>query len=194
MQESFGEAGRYWIYAGKSFAGVWLIYEMWPFVKEIRWNFSWEAVVVGIGVCVMWVGIDSFYPKMSAAGTPWNPHKQFGEGSSVAWFLIVVRTLGSTLVVPPLEEAFYRSFLYRYLVRNDFMSLPFSRLHWLSMVVTALVFGFVHYQWLAGILCAMAYQWLCIRKNRLGDAITAHAITNFLLALWVVLRNDYRFW
>lgn len=194
LQGSFGEAGRYWIYAGKTFVGAWLIYEMWPYVKEIQWNFSWEAIAVGIGVCVMWVGINDFYPKMSAAGTPWNPHKQFGEGSAAAWFLIVVRTLGSTIVVPPLEEVFYRSFLYRYLVRNDFMSLPFTRLHWLSMVVTAAVFGFTHYEWLAGILCAMAYQWLCIRKNRLGDAIAAHAITNFLLALWIVLRNDYRFW
>ncbi len=194
LQGSFGEAGRYWVYVGKTFVGAWLVYEMWPYVKEMRWNFSWEAVLVGVGVCVMWIGINDFYPKMSAAGEPWNPHKQFGEGTAAAWFCILVRTLGSTIVVPPLEEVFYRSFLYRYLVRTDFLGIPLARFHWLSFVVTAAIFGFAHYEWLAGILCAMAYQWLCLRKNRLGDAMTAHAITNFLLAVWIVLRNDYRFW
>jgi hypothetical protein len=33
-----------------------------------------------------------------------------------------------------------------------------------------------------------------IRKKRLGDAITAHAITNALLAVWVVSRNAWNFW
>jgi CAAX prenyl protease-like protein len=61
-------------------------------------------------------------------------------------------------------------------------------------LVTAAVFGLSHYQWLAGILCGMAYQGLVLRKNRLGDAMTAHAITNFLLSIWVVWRGAWQFW
>ncbi len=73
--------------------------------------------------------------------------------------------------------------------------MPFSRFHPLSFVVTALIFGpGEHYQWLAGILCGMAYQWLVIRKDRLGDAITAHALTNFLLGVWVIARDAWNFW
>ena len=41
---------------------------------------------------------------------------------------------------------------------------------------------------------AFAYQGLVCWKKRLGDAITAHAITNFLLALWVVGRGAWKFW
>jgi len=31
-------------------------------------------------------------------------------------------------------------------------------------------------------------------ENRLGDAMTAHAITNFLLGVWVVWRHAWNFW
>lgn len=193
-QGQFGEESRYWFYFIKIFVGIWLIAEMKPFVAEMKWAFSWEAVVVGIAVCVMWVGIDTWYPKFGDAGTPWNPHKQFGENSLFAWMFILVRTYGSTFVVPPLEEVFYRSFLYRYFVRTKFQEMPFSRFHPTSFIVTAAIFGFEHYQWLAGILCGFAYQWLVIRKNRLGDAMTAHAITNFLLGVYVFWKGAWQFW
>jgi len=96
---------------------------------------------------------------------------------------------GSTLIVPPLEEVFYRSFLYRYIAKPDFLSVPLNQFLPLPFLATAAVFGFSHNEWLAGILCGAAYQGLVIRKNRLGDAMTAHAITNFLLGLWVVWRG-----
>lgn len=61
-------------------------------------------------------------------------------------------------------------------------------------MVTSLLFGLVHYEWLAGILCGLAYQWLVISKNRLGDAMTAHAITNFILGIYIVWRGAWGFW
>ncbi|MBT5706854.1 MAG: CPBP family intramembrane metalloprotease, partial [Verrucomicrobia bacterium] len=56
------------------------------------------------------------------------------------------------------------------------------------------IFAVEHNQWLSGLICGLAFQWLVIRKGRLGDAMTAHAITNFLLALWVVGRGAWQFW
>jgi hypothetical protein len=64
----------------------------------------------------------------------------------------------------------------------------------MAFVVTAVVFGFSHYEWLAGILCAFAYQGLAIHKKRLGDAMFAHGITNFLLGVWIVWKGDWHFW
>jgi CAAX prenyl protease-like protein len=152
---------------------------------------------VGVLVCVVWVGLDPYYPKLQTVAkteTHWNPFEEFGGASGLGWFFVAVRTVGSALVVPPIEEAFYRSFLYRYFVKIDFTAMPLSQLHWLSLVVTSLIFGFSHYQWLAGILCGLAYQWLVLRKGRLGDAMTAHAITNFLLGIWVVWKGAWQFW
>jgi CAAX prenyl protease-like protein len=194
-QSLFGPTGPYWLYLVKTAAGAWLIWEMRPFVAEMRWALSWEAVVVGIAVCVMWIGIDGWYPKFGKPGETWNPHTIFGLNSGLAWMFVIVHLLGSSLVVPPLEEVFWRSFLYRWFVRTDFQNMPFRQFHPTSFIVTAILFGpGEHYQWLAGILCGFAYQWLVIRKNRLGDAITAHAITNFLLGVWVIWKGDWKFW
>ena len=193
-QGAFSPASAYWFYLAKTVVAVWLIWEMRPLVLEMRWAFSWEAVVVGIAVFVMWVGLDPFYPKFFKSGVVWNPHAQFGENSALAWLMIATRVLGSTLVVPPLEEVFYRSFLYRYIANQNFLSVPLNRFSPLPFFATAAIFGFSHFQWLAGILCGMAYQWLVLRKNRLGDAMTAHAITNFLLGMWVAWQGAWQFW
>ena len=206
-QGKFGAASTYWFYLAKTLVGAWLIWEMRSFVTEMRWAFSWEAVLVGVGVFVLWVGIsgewttqNSLWVKLGFSRPPekfiaaWNPNEQFGSGSALAWLFIATRILGSTFIVPPLEEVFYRSFLYRYIASQNFLTVPLNRFLPLPFFVTALVFGISHNEWLAGILCGAAYQWLVLRKNRLGDAMTAHAITNFLLGVWVVTRGAWQFW
>jgi len=206
-QGKFGATSAYWFYLAKTLVGLWLVWEMRPFVSEMRWAISWEAIVVGVGIFAMWVGISgewttqsSLWLKLGLAhppekfGATWNPNEQFGGGSALAWLFIVTRILGSTFIVPPLEEVFYRSFLYRYLANQKFLSVPLDKFLPRPFFVTALIFGISHNEWLAGIICGAAFQWLVLRKNRLGDAMTAHAITNFLLGLWVVTRGAWQFW
>jgi hypothetical protein len=206
-QGKFGADSAYWFYLAKILVGAWLIWEMRQFVPEMRWAISWEAVFVGVGVFAMWVGVtgewtaqSSLWVKLGLAHPPeklaavWNPNEQFGSGSALAWLFVVTRIVGSALIVPPLEEVFYRSFLYRYVFRHDFLSVPLNQFSLRSFLVTALIFGISHNEWLAGILCGAAFQWLVLRKNRLGDAMTAHAITNFLLGVWVVTRGAWHFW
>jgi CAAX prenyl protease-like protein len=195
LQGQLGEDSRYWLYLIKTLVGAWLIWEIRPFVAEMRWAISWEALVAGIAVFAIWVGLDGLYPRLSEAQAVWNPDKRFGSGSALAWLFIAVRIGGSSIVVPPLEEVFYRSFLYRVFVKTDFRAMPLGQFHGLSFVVTSAIFGLMHPdRWVAGILCGLTYQWLVIRKNRLGDAMTAHALTNFLLGLWVVWKGAWSFW
>lgn len=207
-QGRWGEASAYWFYLVKTVVGVWLIWEMRPFVTELRWAFSGEAIVVGIGVCALWIGLDGYYPKvselavklgwagstLSPAALPWNPHRQFGDAPALAWFFVGTRFLGSALVVPVIEEVFFRSLLYRSIVRADFQSVPFDHVAPMALLLTSVLFAFEHQEWLPGLLCGFAYQGLVLRKNRLGDAITAHAITNFLLGVWVVAKGAWYFW
>lgn len=206
-QGKFGEESRYWYYLAKTLVGAWLLFEMRPFVAEMRATLSWEAVVVGVGVCVMWIGLNGFYPGLSelsvkvglskAATTPtlpWNPHLQFGEGVALAWFFVAVRILGSSLVVPALEEVFFRSFLYRYIVRVNFQTVSLGQFVALPFFVVSVLFAFEHEEWLAGLLCGFAYQGLVIWKKRLGDAMVAHGITNLLLGVWVLWKDAWNFW
>jgi hypothetical protein len=191
-QGHFGPSSVYWLYLLKTLVGAWLVWEARPFVSEMRWAFSWEAVLVGVAVVVVWIGLDGLYPRLANPESTWRPEQYFG---SAGWIWNAVRLVGSSIVVPPLEEVFYRSFLYRYFVRLNFLTMPLGQMHWLSFLVTSAIFGLVHPdRWLAGILCGFAYQALVVRKNRLGDAMTAHAITNFLLGAWVIWKRDWSFW
>jgi CAAX prenyl protease-like protein len=194
-QGQFGPTSLYWMYLLKTIVGGWLIWESRPFVQEMRWKISWEAVLTGIVVCIVWIGLDGLYPRLAKPETSWDPVKQFGAASGQAWFWNITRLIGSSVVVPPLEEVLYRSFLYRYFVRLNFLTMPLGQFHLLSFVVTSAIFGLMHPdRWLVGILCGLAYQGLTIYKNRLGDAITAHAITNLLLGVWVIWKGDWSFW
>lgn len=188
-------AGRFWVYFAKTVVGAWIVWEMRPFVQEMRWKVSWEGILVGILVFVMWVGIDGHYMRISDPGEGWNPLKFYGQDSGLGWFFVVVRILGSSIVVPPIEEAFYRSFVYRYFVKVPFDSMPLNKFHGLSFFVTAIIFGLMHAPfWLAGILCGLAYQWLVVRRGRLGDAMLAHGITNLLLGIYIVWKGEWHFW
>jgi hypothetical protein len=216
-QSSFGESARYWFYFGKAVAGAWLIWLVWPAIPEMRWNVSWEAIAVGVGVFVLWVGLDGLYPTLDqltqnqlcpllrkvgleswcpkpSSPAPWNPPVFFGPGSVLGVSFVLVRIVGSSLVVPPLEEVFFRSFLYRYIAKADFQLVPLGQFMFVPFLVTSVLFGFEHHEWLAGILCGFAYQGLVCWKKRLGDAIAAHALTNFLLGVWVVWRGAWQFW
>jgi CAAX prenyl protease-like protein len=193
-QGRFGDFSQYWIYGLKTVLAAWMLWLLRPYIKEMRWKFSWEAALVGVLVFLAWVGLDGHYPLIAVRGGKFNPPETYGAGSALAFFFIGVRTLGSSLVVPPLEEVFYRSFLYRYLIKSDFLKIPLGCFEWRAFLITGLVFGIGHYEWLPGILCGFAYQWLVCRKDRLGDAMSAHAITNFLLAIWVIVRHAYYFW
>ncbi|MFO1501406.1 MAG: CAAX prenyl protease-related protein [Verrucomicrobiota bacterium] len=215
-QGLLGEGSKYWIYAFKTFIGAILIYLVSPWVREMRWRWSWSALIIGVAVFVLWVGLDGLYPPIEVvaknivnpvarplgleqwcaataeAAAPWNPHHHFA--APMAWFFVLARLVGSSLVVPPLEEVFYRSFLYRYVVKPEFTTVPLNYFRWGPLLLTSAIFGLAHREWLAGVLCGLLYQGLVLRSNRLGDAITAHAITNFLLGLWVMSKSAWHFW
>jgi hypothetical protein len=203
IQGKLGEDSRFWAYFAKTLAGAGLLWVVWPFIPEMRWRWSWLALGAGMGVFVLWVGLDTLMAATGMPGTyhrlpgplnPWNPFVQYGESSFWAWILVFTRLAGSTLVVPPLEEVFYRSFVYRYLISSRFETVAMSRFDLRSFVITSTVFALSHGEWLAALLCGFIYQWVVLKKNRLGDAMVAHAITNFLLGLWVIFRPAWHYW
>jgi CAAX prenyl protease-like protein len=194
IQGRFGETGQYWIYALKTVIAAYLLWMMRRHVQELKWKLSWEAVVVGALVFVAWIGLDGLYPTVSVREGRFNPIQTYGPGAFLGFMFIGVRIVGSALIVPMLEEVFYRSFLYRYIIQVQFLNIPLGRFDWKAFIFVGAAFGIGHFEWLPGILCAFAYQTLVWRKNRLGDALSAHAITNLLLGIWVVARGDYLFW
>jgi CAAX prenyl protease-like protein len=195
LQGKLGPNSQYWVYLAKTVVGVVLIWAMWPIVREMRWAFSWEAVAMGVFVFVFWVGLDPLYPRFFKIDAAWQPWRDFGENSPLAWATMIGRVIGMTLVVPPMEEVFYRSFVYRYIITPKFETSPLNRFDGRAFIFTAILFGSAHgNQWPVAILCAFCYQWLVLRKGRLGDAMTAHAITNLLLGSYIMWKQQWQFW
>ena len=201
-----GGWSQYLFYLAATIVVGWMVWVVRLVVKEMRWSVSWQAVVVGIAVFALWVGLDGLYPPLDPGkilswdtarerSSNWDVFTFFGEGSVLAWVFIAVHILGSYIVVPPIEEALYRSFLYRWLIKEKFEDVPVGQWNKRSFIITCVIFGLVHGDmWLAGILCGALYQWLVIRQKSLGDAMTAHGITNFLLGIYIVVTQKWFFW
>ena len=197
-QGKFGAASAYWFYFAKTLAGAWLIWEMRPFVSEMRWAFSWEAVVgrrrnfCGLGR----LGMDDIIRTLMKLGVSRSAGKSadaMESGRTIRHRLALVfhRWLPRDSWTQHSSCRRWRKFFTaRFCIatspNQNFLSVPLNQFLPLPFFATAAVFGFSHNEWLAGILCGAAYQWLVLRKNRLGDAMTAHAITNFLLGVWIV--------
>ncbi|MEO8426025.1 MAG: hypothetical protein ABI651_02825, partial [Verrucomicrobiota bacterium] len=72
-QGQFGEASKYWFYLAKTLVGAWMIWIVRPRIAEMRWAFSWEAMLVGVAAFLIWIGLDPLYPKFGRGATSWNP-------------------------------------------------------------------------------------------------------------------------
>jgi CAAX prenyl protease-like protein len=96
-------------------------------------------------------------------------------------------------VIAPVEEYFFRSYLYRRLIARDFLSVPLSRFDLSAFLWTILIFTLEHDRPLAAALTGAAYGLLAIRMG-IGSAIAAHVTTNLLLGLHVIFRNAWQFW
>jgi CAAX prenyl protease-like protein len=194
---------EYWLYAAKTVAVAGLLWSIRRWLPEMKWAVSWEAVGIGILIAVVWLGLPTIKPpwELFSSGTEaaktadvWNPLAYFAGNPALGWAFLLIRTVGRSLVVPAVEEIFYRGFVYRYVISPHFTEVALNRWHTGAFTLTSLMFGFAHGDhWLQGILCGTAYQWLVLRKARLGDAMLAHAITNLIISVYAVATNQWQF-
>lgn len=110
------------------------------------------------------------------------------------WPLAVVRLLGSAFVISFIEEFFWRGFIGRWIAARDFRSVDLGVFVRNAFFITALLFGLEHDRWLVGIVAGLAYGALVLKTRDLWAAGIAHALTNFLLGLYVLSSGAYGFW
>ena len=157
---------------------------------EIKIEFSWLAIISGLAVFIIWVLPEGYYPQIGHS--EFNPYNQ--SGSFPLSLTITIRVIGASIVVPVMEELFWRSFALRYAIRTDFKSLPLGQFSWFSFIFVSLVFGFEHHRWLVGIIAGLVYAGILYRSRNLFIPISSHAITNFVLAIYVLWTQNWSFW
>jgi hypothetical protein len=183
--------------------GAALVY-FWRHYAELRGPASGRvafnvtlAIVVGLVAIVVWIALDPFYPGLTKlmTGKPPVPFDPFSiENESARWSFIALRAFGAVVVVPVMEEIFWRAFLIRWIEDEDFQRVPVGTFGWRSFGFTVLLFGAEHDQWIAGLICGALYNWLFYRTRSVWACIIAHAVSNAALAGWVLARGDWKFW
>ena len=171
-----------------------------PQYTRINWSYSWLGLLIGIIGLVQWVGMEKLllhfwpnYPRVSLQAI--NPFTTFSS-PVMLWIFITIRLLGPALVVPFMEEFFWRDFLWRVIIApNDFKLAAVGEWDMKSFVVVTLVFASVHMQmWITALVWGAMIAVLLVRTKSLGACIIAHGVTNLLLGVYVLYTHDWAFW
>ena len=193
---SWGPAADLWLYSVKTAVVLGALAFFWPRYDELKGRpFGGGgdvvgAVAVGLVVYLAWVRMD--WP-WAMQGTP-SGYDPFRAGEGLGTVLAGIRLFGAVVVVPVMEELFWRSFLLRYVIEPRFESVRLGTFTPLSFLITVILFGFEHHLWLAGMLAGAAYTILLYRTGRLWPCILAHAVTNLALGVHVLVTQQWHWW
>jgi len=148
---------------------------------------------VGVGLLVFWLWVLPVpaWMRLGETGVAFLPVDGLG---ATRWDLVLVRTLGAVVVVPIMEELFWRSFLMRWIDKRGFLNLPPASVSYLGVFLSSAVFALAHELWAAGFLAGLAYALLYRHLGKLWYPIVAHATTNLALAIWVVAGRHWDYW
>jgi hypothetical protein len=172
---------------------------LWPAYTRIRWNGVGLGVLVGVVGIVQWVPmqlwLQSHFTHFKPADDAFDPTAHF-QDPVVLWSWIAVRILSASLVVPVMEELFWRDFLWRNLIAPaDFKLADVGEWDWKAFVVVPIFFAAVHGNWwLTAIVWGFLVGGLLAYTKSLGACIVAHGVTNLLLAVYVLHTKQWYFW
>ena len=168
---------------------------------KVRWNHWWLGVVVGVVGILQWVPMQLWLQHHVAFFKPpdpesvFNPYREIASANARLAFF-AVRVAGAVLLVPVMEELFWRDFLWRQvLAPNDFKLAAVGEWAWAPFLIVSGAFALVHGNWwLTSIVWALMIGALLAYTKSLGACIVAHAVTNLLLAVYVLKTRDWAFW
>lgn len=188
------------------YAAIWLLavagalYAVSRPVLDFRVRQPLLTVAIGVAVFVVWIGPDVLIPGYRSHWLFQNSitgklTTSLSAAARANYFALVLRSARAILVVPILEELFWRAWLMRWLIRKDFQSLPLGAYSPSDFWIVAALFAMEHGPyWDVGLAAGVIYNWYMIRTRSLGDLILAHAITNGVLCAYVVATGKWEYW
>ncbi len=161
------------------------------------------GLLVGVVGIVLWIWLSSleiesqltaFLPSWlrPEARVGYNPFDRL-SGTAV-WGFIAVRMVGIAVIVPLVEELFWRSFLLRWLVDPEWERVPLGEFTASSFLTVTLMFTLAHPEWLAAAVYCVLLNGLLVWKKDLWQCVVAHATSNLLLAVYVLNTKEWQLW
>ncbi len=152
------------------------------------------AVVVGVAVTVGWVGLERLpYPKIPVTGAR-QAFDPFVLPLAGRMAFLAVRFFGLVVLVPVMEELFWRSFVLRWVIDADFGRVPIGTVTPLAAAISAALFAASHPEWLPGLLTGLAWAWLLWKTKSLSACVVSHAVANLGLGLYVLQTGAWSLW
>ena len=168
----------------------------WRSYQELHRPYRFQAagllmsIAIGVLVFLLWIQLDVEWLSFGAA----KGFVPLAADGSLSWIHVIPRMIGAAILVPVIEELFWRSFLMRWLEKPQFLTLDPAKVKFKALLISSVVFALEHQLWFAGLLAGLAYGWLYIRTANLWYPIIAHATTNGILGAWVVQTRNWQFW
>ncbi len=195
----FQATPEFWIYPLQTLlCGGWMFYHRRDYPRGISPLAALIGATVGAVVFVLWISPQAFFgfaPRLDGFD-PTRLLTADGQTTAAYHVTVALRFARLVLVVPWLEEIFWRGFLLRYLVKEDFTNLPFGAWSPLSLTATTLGFMLEHSRpdWPAALVTGALYNFVAIRTRSLSACVLAHALTNALLGGYVMRTGQWGFW
>jgi CAAX prenyl protease-like protein len=186
-----------WLYVARivvvsfALAGLWRHYIELHSFAGMTARSAIAAVATGIIVFAVWICVDFAWARM---GTPPGFDPTTGGGAQFAWQFLFFRLFGLAIIVPVMEELFWRSFLLRRLERHDFLAQDPARIGVRAGLICAALFALEHTLWFAGLIAGVAYVLVYVRGRNLWLAVISHATTNAALGGWIVFNRSWQLW
>jgi uncharacterized protein len=187
-------APEYWVYPAQTIlCGALLIWFWRDYAMSAPVRLS-LGLAVAVIAFVLWISPQAFFgfaPRTSG----FNPDNLAGQ-QSLYWLTLILRFLRLVVVVPLIEEIFWRGFLLRYLIDEQFERVPIGKFSWLSFSVVSVAFALEHpmADWPAAIVTGVLFNVVVYRTKSLSTCVVTHAVTNLLLGLWIMHTKQWGFW
>jgi len=155
------------------------------------------SALLGLAVFLVWIAPDVLWPDyrnhwIFTNALTGDVRSSVPDAVRSSLIFLVFRSVGCVLLVPVIEELFWRGWLPRWIVdAEDFRRAPLGVYTALSFWASALLFASEHGPfWDVGLIAGVAYNWWMIRTRSLADCILTHAVTNGALSVYVLAAGN----
>lgn len=216
VADQFPPADRHWSYLAQTILCGALLIRFWSVYQLRAPKGTVFTLLIAILVLVLWISPQVLFgPVLAAArarglflwispqAVSWlswrfegfNP-TVFKASPAQYYTVVVIRFIRLAVIVPFIEEIFWRGFLLRYLVKEDFESVPHGTYTRLSFWIVVAGFCLEHKRadYPAALLAGALFNFIYYRTRSLGSCVLAHAVANFLLGIYIMRTGQWGFW
>ena len=168
------------------------------YFRKVRFRISLLAVGLGVVGVVLWIAIWWLNKEYGFGNTSnraaFNPLEELKETPVWMWTFLGIRLMGMVVLVPIVEEFFLRGFLMRYCEDIDWDQIPIGEATWRGWAGILAYAAFTHVEIVAALVWFGMVTWMYLKTKNIWDCVVTHAVTNGLLAAYVLATGTWALW